>query len=99
MRRQYCYQVLVWRQIDPSHPDTYLRLDIDGTETVEQLKRSEHMALDENGGGHGSSSPPSRARRHLIEPLFQRKLPWLAAVVPPDSSHCVGSSVGLRSDH
>ena len=53
------------------------------------------MALYKNGGSHRSSSPPSCAGRHLVEPLFQRKLAGLAAIAPK-SCHGMVDQTGAK---
>lgn len=45
-----------------------------GPEAVEQLKRSDDMALHQHTGAQHRRHPPPGAHRHLVEPLLQREL-------------------------
>lgn len=82
----------------PSFWCTYLGLDIDRAEAIEELERGQDMALDHDCGGHRGRCPPSGHWRHLIEPLLQGELAPLAPITP-DSSHevTVNRSVSNQS--
>lgn len=67
---------------------TYLRLDIDRPEAVEQLQRRQDMAMDQDRCRDGRRCPPSSHRGHFIEPLLERELPSLPSIAP-DGGHSV----------
>lgn len=55
-----------------------LILDKYRSQAIEELKGSEDTALDENTGDDCGGSPDARADGHLVEPLFERQLAYLA---------------------
>jgi len=53
---------------------TYLALVKDGSEAVEELKRRDDVALNQNSSKDSRCGPPSCAYGHLEEPLFEWEL-------------------------
>lgn len=65
----------------------------DGTEAVEELEGRHDVALDQQACAQSSRHPPSRAHRHLVEPLLKRELADHAT-----ASERVGHGVGGMSE-
>lgn len=63
------------QNINGQGDSVYLILDEHGSEAVEELERSDDVALDKKGNGDGSCRPPSGTDRHLVEPLLEWELP------------------------
>lgn len=53
---------------------SYLILDKDGPEAVEELEWRNDVTLNQDGCDDCGSGPISRTSGHLIEPLLQREL-------------------------
>jgi len=48
-----------------------LRFHKDGAEAIEELERSDDLALHQGAGQDGGRGPPASAEWHLEEPLFE----------------------------
>lgn len=68
-------------------------------EAVEQLERSEDLALHQDARDDCCGGPPSGAHGHLEEPLFERQLAQSAAISTTDNrSHAVRGVSSCRLD-
>lgn len=76
---------------------SYLLLMEDGAEAVEQLERSEDLALHQNTGDDCRCGPPSRAHGHLEEPLLERQLAQCTISTANDGGHAAREGRCCRS--